>query len=178
MLLSLEWKFCDLNNVATFARFFSFLILTSSSRTCFGIQKVSRISVFSLLYCFQLIRHQILRSLQHPMLSCSEWMLQISSVVPNLCHQISHGKLHWDKHEITRLAHWLDHWPNISLLQQNPTCLDPPLAQKICALSRQSYSGSNSVFRLPSDQTGVASCSLSLGTHCLGLHHWIVSFSL
>ena len=47
--------------VATFARFFSFLILTSLSRTCSGIRKVSRFSVFSLLYCFQLIRHQILR---------------------------------------------------------------------------------------------------------------------
>ena len=48
--------------VATFARFFSFMILASSSRTCSRTQKVSRISVFSLLYCFQLIRHQVLHS--------------------------------------------------------------------------------------------------------------------
>ena len=46
--------------VATFARFFSFLMLTSSSRTCFGTQKLSRISVFSLLSCFQSIRQRIL----------------------------------------------------------------------------------------------------------------------
>ena len=45
---------------ATFARFLSFLILTSSSRTCSSTQKVSRISVFRSLYCFQLIRRQIL----------------------------------------------------------------------------------------------------------------------
>ena len=46
--------------VATFARFLSFLILTSSSRICSGTKKVSRISVFSLLHCFQLIRRHIL----------------------------------------------------------------------------------------------------------------------
>ena len=51
------------------------------------------------------------------------------AVVPNLCHRISHGKLHWDKYEFTRLARWLDHRPNVSLLQQNPTCVDPPMAQ-------------------------------------------------
>ena len=38
-----------------------------------------------------------------------------------------------------------------------------PKQTDLHTLSRQSYSESNSVFRLPSDQTGVASCSLSLG---------------
>ena len=66
-----EYQSCDLNNivvqkatigfVATFAQLFSFLILTSSSRTCSCIQKVSRIFVFPSLSCFQLIRHKILR---------------------------------------------------------------------------------------------------------------------
>ena len=50
-----------LHIVATFARFFSFLILTSPSRTCSCTQKVSRTSVFSLLYYFQFIHNQILR---------------------------------------------------------------------------------------------------------------------
>ena len=98
-----------LHSVATFARFFSFLILTSSSRTCSGTQNVSRISVFSLLYCFQLIRHQILH---FSSIQCSPALNRrfgFRSVVPNLHHRILHGKLHWDKNEFTTLAHWLDH---------------------------------------------------------------------
>ena len=58
--------------VAKFARFFSFLILTTSSRTCSGTQKVSRISVLSLLYCSQLIHHRMIRFSSIQMLSCSE----------------------------------------------------------------------------------------------------------
>ena len=78
-------------------------------------------------------------------------------MVPNLSHRTSHGKLHRDKYEVTRLAHWLDHWPSVSLLQQNPTCLGPTDLQLVASI----------LFRiklsLPSDQTSVASCSLRLG---------------
>ena len=118
-----------LSIVATFARFCSFLILTSSSRTCSGTRKFSRISVFSLLYCFQLIRRHILHFSSIQRCPALNQRLRVRSVVPNLCHRISHGKIPWDKHEFTRLAHWLDHWPNVLPLQQNPPCLDPPLAQ-------------------------------------------------
>ena len=78
--------------VASFARFFSLLILTSSSRTCSCTQKVSRISGFPLLYCFQLLRHQILH------FSCIEGCPDLNrrfrfrSVILNLCHRFSHGK--------------------------------------------------------------------------------------
>ena len=41
--------------------------------------------------------------------------------------------------------------------------IQPVLGQPIGTLLRQSFSESNSVFRLPSDQTGVASSSLRLG---------------
>ena len=71
--------------VATFARFFSFLVLISSSRTCSNAKKISRIYVLSLLYCFQTTSP----FLQHSMLSCSESSLQNSkcdsqSASPNL----------------------------------------------------------------------------------------------
>ena len=115
--------------VATFARFSFFLILTSSSRTCSSTQKVSRISVLSLLCCFQLIRRQILHFSNIQCCPALNRRSRFRSVVPNQCHRISYGKLPWDKYEFTRLAHWLDHRPNVYPRQQNPTCLDPPLAQ-------------------------------------------------
>ena len=36
---------------------------------------------------------------------------------PFLQHRISHGELPWNKYEFTKLAHWLDYWPNVSLIQ-------------------------------------------------------------
>ena len=141
--------------VATFARFFSFLILTSSSRTCSSTQKVSRISVFSLLYCFQLIHRQIVHFSNIQCCPALNRRFRFRSVVPNLRHRISHGKLPWDKYEFTRLGRWLDHWPNVSLLQQNPTCLDPPLAQinrsEACRVNLIQNRTVSSVSRLPSN---------------------------
>ena len=81
--------------VATFARFFSFLILTSSSRTCHRIQKFSRTSVLSLLYCFQLIRRQILHSSYIQCCLALNRRSRFRSVVPKLCHRMSYGKLPW-----------------------------------------------------------------------------------
>ena len=84
--------------------------------------------------------------LQHSMLSCSESTLQISkchsqSVSPILARQVS-----LDKYESTRLTHWLDHWQNDLLIQQNTTVL----IKQIHTLLRRSRSESNSIFRLPS----------------------------
>ena len=124
--------------VATFARFFSFLIPTSSSRTCSRTHNFLRISVFSLLCCFQLIRHHILRFSNIQCCPALNRRFRLRCVVPNRCHRISYGKLPWDKYEFTRLAHWLDHWPNVLPLQQIHTLL------------RQSPSESNIIFRLPS----------------------------
>ena len=63
------------------------------------------------------------------MLSHSGSTLQISkcgsrSVPPNL---VRHAPL--VQIRFTKLAHWLDHWPKVSLLRQNPTCLRSYLAQ-------------------------------------------------
>ena len=141
--------------VATFARFLSFLILTSSSRTCSNTQKVSRISVFRSLYCFQLIRRQILHFSNIQCCPVLNRRFRFRSVVPHLRHRISHGKLSWDKYEFTKLGHRLDHWPSVSLLQQNPTCLDPPLAQtntsQPCRVNLIQNQTPSSVSRLPSD---------------------------
>ena len=141
--------------VATFARLLSFLIPTFSSRTCSGTKTVSRISVFSLLHCFQLIR---LHSLHFSNFQCCPALnrrFRLRSVVPNLRRRNSHGKLHWYQHEFTKLSHWLDHWPNVSLLQQNPTCLDPPLAQtnrsEPCRVNLIKNRTPSSVSCLPSD---------------------------
>ena len=112
----------------------SFLILRSSSRTCSGTQNVSRISMFSLLYCFQLIRHQILHFSSIQCCPALKRRFGFRSVVPNLHHRILHGKLHWDKYEFTRLAHWLDHWPHVSLLLQNPACLDPTNSHLVASI--------------------------------------------
>ena len=79
--------------VATSARFFSFLILTSSSRTWCGTQKVSRIS---LLYCFQLIRHLILHFSSMQRFPALNRHFRFRSVVPNPHHRTSHGKLPWE----------------------------------------------------------------------------------
>ena len=79
--------------VATFARFFSFLILTPSSRTCSSTQKLSRISVFSLLYCFQLIHRQFLHLSNIQCCPALNRRSRFRSVIPNLCHRISYGKL-------------------------------------------------------------------------------------
>ena len=124
-----EHQSCDLNNIVVqkqrlalfcvllqhFARFFSFLILTSSSRTCSGTQKLSRISVFSLLYCFQLIRRLILHFSNIQCCLALNRRFRFRGVVPNLNDRISHCKLPWDKYEFTRLAHWLDHGSHVSL---------------------------------------------------------------
>ena len=101
-----EHQSCDLNHVvvqkqrlvvlrilATFARFFSSLILTSSSQTCSGTQKISRISVFSLLYCFQLIRRQILHFSSIQRFPALNRRFRFRSVVLNLHHRIPHGRL-------------------------------------------------------------------------------------
>ena len=90
--------------VATFARFLSFLILTSSSRTCSSTQKVSRISVFRSLYCFQLIRRQILHFSNIQSCPVLNRRFRFPSVVPHLRHRISHGKLPWNKYEFTKLG--------------------------------------------------------------------------
>ena len=79
--------------VATFARFCSFLILTSSSRTCSSTLKFSRISVFSLLCCFQLIRRQILHFSNIQCCPALNRRFRFRSVVPILHHRISHGTL-------------------------------------------------------------------------------------
>ena len=116
--------------VAICARFFSFLILTYLRLELVPIPRRSRVSlVFSLLYCFQLIRRQSLHFSNIQCCPAPKRRSRFRSVVPNLCHRISYGIPPWDKYEITRLAHWLDHWPSVLPLQQNPTCLDPPLAQ-------------------------------------------------
>ena len=130
--------------VATFARFFSFLILTSSSRTYSSTQKVSRISVFPLLYCFQSIRHQFLHFSSIQCCPDLKRRFRFRSVVLNLCHRFSHGKFPWDKYEFTKLAHWLDHGPSVSLHQQNPTCLGPTNLQLVASILFRT------VFRLPS----------------------------
>ena len=141
--------------VATFARLLSFFILPSSSRTCSGTKKVSRISVFSLLCCFQLIRRQIVHFSNIQCCPALKGRFRLRSVVPNLRRRNSNGRLHWDKHEFTRLGLWLDHWPNVSLLQQNPTCLDPPLAQtnrsEPCRVNLIQNRTPSSVSCLPSD---------------------------
>ena len=115
--------------VATFASFFSFLILTSSSRTCSRTQNVSRISVFPLLYCFPLIRRQILHSSNIQSGPALNRRFRFRSVVPNLCT---------NSHETTGQMFRL-----FSKIQ-------PVLVQQIHALLRQSHSESNSVFLLPS----------------------------
>ena len=123
---------------------------SSSSRTCSGTQKFSRISVRSLLYCFQLIRRQILHFSNIRCCPALNRRSRFRSVVPNLCHRISCGTLPWDKYECTRLAHWLDHWPNVLPFQQNPTCLDPTNSHLVASISIQNQTPS-SVSRLPSN---------------------------
>ena len=143
--------------VAPFARFFSFLILTSSSRTCSGTQKVSRISVFSLLYCFQLIHHRIMSFSSIQCCLALDRRFRFRSVVPNLRNRISHGKLPWGKYEFTGLVHWLDYRPNVSLLQQNPVCLDPTNSRLVASISfRTQLRLPSPVFRL------ILVCSLRL----------------
>ena len=59
----------------------------------------------------------------------------LRSVVPDMCHRVS----------FTRLAHWQDHWPNVSLLQQNPTCLEPTNSHLVASILFRSK------LRLPSN---------------------------
>ena len=141
--------------VFPFAQFFSFLILTSSSRTCSGIQRVSHI-VFPLLSSFQLIRHRLLRFSSIQRSSALNRRFKFRSVIRNRCHRISYGMLQWDKYEFTRLAHWLDNWPNVLLLQQNPTCYGRTNLHLVASILFRIK------LRLPSNQTSVASCSLRL----------------
>ena len=88
-----------------------------------------------LAYCFQLIRRQILHFSSIQCCPALNRHFRFRSVFHNLHHRISHGKLPWNKYEITRLAHWLDHWPNVSLLQQNPNCLDPTSSHLVASIS-------------------------------------------
>ena len=92
--------------VATFARFFSFLMLTSSSRTCSCLQKVPRISVFPLLYCFHLIHHRIVHFSSIQCCPDMNRRFRFRSVVPNLCHRFSQGKFPLDEYGFTRLTRW------------------------------------------------------------------------
>ena len=105
--------------------FLATFVATSSSRTCSCIQKVWHIFAFTLPSCFQLIRHRILRFSSIQYRPALNRRFRFRSVIPNLCHRISYGMLHWDKYEFTSLAHWLDNRPNVALLQQNPTYLGP-----------------------------------------------------
>ena len=89
--------------------------------------------------------------LQHSMLSALNRCFRSRSVVPDLCHRISYGTLHWYKLEFIRLAHWPDHWPNVSLLRQNPTCLGPTNLHLVASIPFRIR------LRLPSNQTSVAS---------------------
>ena len=70
-----EYQACDMNNIVVqkqrlallqhLRNFFSFLMLTSSSRTCSCIQKVSRLFVFPSLSCFPVDPSQNSPFLQH-----------------------------------------------------------------------------------------------------------------
>ena len=98
--------------------FLATFVATSSSRTCSCIQKVWHIFAFTLPSCFQLIRHRILRFSSIQYRPALNRRFRFRSVIPNLCHRISYGMLHWDKYEFTSLAHWLDNRPHVALLQQ------------------------------------------------------------
>ena len=91
----------------------------------FWYPEVLYICVFPLLFCFQWIRQRILRFSNIQCCLALNRRFRFRSVVPDLCHRISYGTLHWYKFKFTRLAHWLDHWPNVSLLLQNPISLEP-----------------------------------------------------
>ena len=145
--------------VAIFAQFFSFLILTSSSRTCSCIQKVSHIFAFTLPSCIHMIEHRIFRFSSIQCRPNLNRRFRFRSVIPNLCHRISYGMLHCDKYEFARLAHWLENWPIVSLLQSKPTCLGPTNLHPVAPISFRIK------LRLPSDQISVASCSLRIGFH-------------
>ena len=93
--------------LATFAQFFSFLILTSSSRTCSCIQSLAHLCIpFAVL--LPIDPSQNSPFLQHSMLSRSELTLQTSrcgsqSVPPNLARQASLGQIRIHKtHSLAR----------------------------------------------------------------------------
>ena len=103
--------------------------------------------------------------LQYSMLSRSELTLLISkcgsqSVPPNLALHASLGQIRI--HKARSFAE-----PAVSLFQQNPTCLGPSVKvsnKQICTLLSQSYSESDSVFRV----TQVCLVVSVMGAHCLG----------
>ena len=113
--------------------------------------KVSPFFVFPSLFCFRSIRHRIRRFSSIRCCPALNRRFRFRSVVPDLCHRISYGTLHWYKFEFTSLAHWLDHWPNVSLLRQNPTCLGPTNLRLVASVLFRIK------LRLPSSQTSVAS---------------------
>ena len=108
--------------LATFKRFFSFLLLTSSSRTCACTLKISRISVFPLLFCFQLIHHQILYFSSIQCCPDLHRRFRFRSVF-SICITDSRtlNFLGTNTNSQSSLI-GLHHWSNVSLLQQNPTC--------------------------------------------------------
>ena len=56
--------------------------------------------------------------LQHPIQCCPDQnrRFRLRSAILNLSQRFLYIKFPWDKHEFTRLAHWLDHWPKFSNL--------------------------------------------------------------
>ena len=155
-----EYQSCDLNNivvhkqrfgvafriVATFARFFSFLILTSSFSNLFPVPRIYRVS---LLYWLPINPSPNSPFLKHSMLSCSGIDVSDFEVLFPICTTESRTVSFLGTKTISQgsligqtIGQMFPCFSKIQLI----------LIQQVNALLRQSHSEANSVFRLPSNK--------------------------